>query len=192
MKIWDAANGKEITTLKGHTGWVNAVAFSPDGVLLASASCDKTVRFWDAKSGREVRVLKGHAGSVVCLAFSADGKRLASGGGAWDAQKKSYISGELKVWDVAGGRETFSLQGLGQWVSSVAFSPDGQRIASTRGDPDHPDKPGEVNIWDAATGQEMVSLRKQTAFVTGVAFSPDGRQLVSAGYDRTVQVWNTK
>ena len=82
MKVWDAGTGQETLTLKGHTGWVRSVAFSPDGKRLASASCRyRTVKVWDAATGQEILTLKGHTGFVLSVAFSPDGKRLASAGG---------------------------------------------------------------------------------------------------------------
>ena len=60
MKVWDAATGQEILTLKGHTDAVTSVAFSPDGKRLASASSDQTVKVWDAATGQETLTLKGH------------------------------------------------------------------------------------------------------------------------------------
>ena len=79
MKVWDAQTGQELLTLKGHTGWVTSVAFSPDGKRLASALADKTVKVWDAQTGQKPLTLKGTATSVGSVAFSPDGKRLASG-----------------------------------------------------------------------------------------------------------------
>ena len=78
VKLWDAATGKEVRTLRGHAGAVLGVAFSPDGRTLASASGDKTVKLWDAANGKEVRTLSGHGDGVSGVAFSPDGLTLAS------------------------------------------------------------------------------------------------------------------
>jgi WD40 repeat protein len=80
-----------VLTLKGHSGWVNGVALSPDGKRLASCSSDGTVKVWDTQSGQAVLTLKGHNSSVQSVAFSPDGKRLASG--SWDQT--------VKVWTQA-------------------------------------------------------------------------------------------
>jgi WD40 repeat protein len=91
LKLWDVATGAEIATLKGHTGPVADVVFSPDGARIASASHDKTVKLWDAATGEETLTLKGHTGRVASVAFSPDGSRIASAGEdrtvrLWDAR----------------------------------------------------------------------------------------------------------
>jgi WD40 repeat protein len=87
------------------------------------------------------------------------------------------------MWDAATGRETLSLQGHTGPVESVAFSPDGKRLASAS-------KDGTVKVWDAATGQEILTLKGHTDQVLSVAFSPDGKRLASASADGTVKVWD--
>src|SRR5262249_260831 len=79
--MWDTASGQELRTLKGHSAFVQHVAFSPDGRRLASASADRSIKIWDIASGQELRTLKGHNGMVMSVAFSRDGSQLASGSG---------------------------------------------------------------------------------------------------------------
>src|SRR5262249_16375450 len=93
---WDAASGQELLTLKGHSGFVRSVAFSPDGKRLASGSDDRTVKLWDTATGQELGALKGHSGTVNLVAFSPDGKRLATGSAdstvkLWDAATDSLV-----------------------------------------------------------------------------------------------------
>gem|GEM_PF-685841 len=172
IKIWDAATGKELALLNGHSGIVMSVAFSPDGRQLASGSRDHTIKLWDATTGKELTALNGHTSSVTSVAFSPDGRQLVSG--SWD--------NTIKLWDATTGKELTSLNGHTSSVTSVAFSPDGRQLAS--GSWDH-----TIKLWDATTGKEARSLQSLSGSVLNVTFSPECGYLSSCGVGTTT-LWD--
>jgi len=173
VKLWDAATGKELHTLRAGAGCASSVAFSPDGQYLASGHEDGTVKLWDATAGREVRTLHGHRQRVLGVTFRGDGRHCAS----------ASADRSVKVWEVASGQEIRVLQGHGKEVTGVAYSPTGRQLASSS--LDHTTK-----VWDAASGREVWTLRGHGDEVRCVAFSPDGRYLVSAGEAQELKVWD--
>lgn len=160
-------------TLRGHSGEVWSVAFSPDGTRLATASQDKTAKVWDAATGTEILTLAGHGESVSSVAFSPDGTRLATG-----SQDKT-----AKVWDAATGKETLTLVGHTSGINHVAFSPDGTRLATASRD-------RTTKIWDSLTGEEKVTLRRHLHKVLDVAFGPRGKLIATASQDGSAIIWD--
>jgi WD40 repeat protein len=122
-----------IQTLAGHSGWVHAVAFSPDGKRIASGSTDQTIKLWDATTGNLQKTLAGRSSWVDAVAFSPDGKRIASG---------SYDN-TIKLWDATTGDLQKTLAGHSDTVNTLAFSPDGKQIASGSYDQ-------TIKLWDVA------------------------------------------
>jgi WD40 repeat protein/predicted Ser/Thr protein kinase len=196
VKLRDAATGRVRSTLRGHTACVAALAFSPDGQRLASASLDLgileryrhpdrpppprgEVILWDVTSGKELRRLGGFA----CVSFSPDGKAVATGGSA------------PKVWDAATGEERFAPPGGTGRVSRIAFGPDGKLLAwSSRGElaRDAAGKltsPTVTTVWDVAARREVFRL-PDVGEVTDLAFHPDGKRLAVAGTDQLLRVWD--
>ena len=178
VRLWDAATGKLLMTLEGHSKPVNSVAFSPDGKILASASRDETegiVRLWDAANGKLLRTLR-HFGEVWGVAFSPDGKTLASGS----------VDKTVRLWDVKTGTEKTKLRGPDLFYG-VAFSPDGKTLAAGSND-------RTVHIWDVNEemnqGIERKPLSGHLSQIYSVSFSPDGRRLASGSWDNSVRIWD--
>ena len=162
-----------------HTGFVESVAFSPDGKTLASGSEDQTIKLWDVATGGNIATLKGHTGSVEAVAFSPDGKTLASGSS----------DQTVKLWDVASGKNTITLKQLGNMINSVAFSPDGRTLAVATGNGNNA-AVARVVLWDVASRGKIATLKGHSAAVNSLAFSPDGKTLASGSDDHTVKLWD--
>jgi WD40 repeat protein len=162
------------TTLRGHEGWVNAVAFSPDGVWLASGSSDGTVRLWPVQTTTdEPVVLRGHEGGVYTVAFSPDGAWLASGG----------HDGTVRLWSVQTLKtKPVVLRGQADWAQTVAFSPDGSLLASGSSD-------GTIRLWSVQEPVAEPVVLNSRSSVASVVFSPDGAWLASGSWDRLVRLW---
>src|SRR5205085_772658 len=91
--IWDAATGRALDTLTGHTALVTSIAFGPDSKTLTSASCDDTVRLWEVDTGRVIHILRGHSQYVNAVDLSPDEKQVASGSG-WMRPSDGKLFGE--------------------------------------------------------------------------------------------------
>ncbi len=192
VRLIDAATGKPLATLSGHSDYVRSLAFSPDGKMLAAAGGPPQrggeIKIWDISSivaagfspanaalkggAMLLKTLLGHKDCIYSIAWSPDGKLLASG--SYDKM--------VKLWDTATGQEVKNLQDHIDAVFAVAFSPDGKYLASGSQD-------RSVKIWDVASGQRLYTLSDAADGLTSIAYSPSGKQIAAAGYDKTIYVW---
>ena len=152
-----------------------AIAFSPDGRILASGAQDN-IQLWDTHTGQQQAVFETDVGSVQSLAFSPDGGILASTG-----------SGSVvRLWnlDTQALKTTLGKLSAGNWTPSlVTFSPDGKTLASSGA--------YGVQLWDPNAGSHLFTLRGgHTGKVYSLTFSPDSKTLASGGNDRAVILWD--
>src|SRR5712692_336968 len=132
LQVWDALTGEQSFTYREHFYYVQAVAWSPDGKRIASASADTRVQVWDTTTGTASLTYRKHSSKVNAVTWSPDGTRIAS---ASDDRT-------VQVWDAATGNTLYTYRGHAKEVSSVAWSPNGKRIASASYD-------HSVHIWQA-------------------------------------------
>ena len=181
--IWDVETGKELIALRGHTDFVHSVAFSPDGLRIATSSRDKTVREWDAATGQQLRVLEGHTSPIT---YSPDSAILATG----------YEDNFLKLLDTKTGQVIRSLDVHARRLRSVVFSPDGTRIVTASDDAiaRSPTESGVARVWNTKTGEQLHVLDGviTNMFSTQtLAFSPDGQYILTVCRDNMAKVWKT-
>jgi WD40 repeat protein len=118
--VWDAATGRIVLELGDHGFTALAVAFSPDGRLLATTAmpADET-RLWELPSGQRLATLKGHVQNIIAVAFSPDGKTLATTG----------HDRKVKLWNVATHQELAAFPFAAHLLPYTRFSPDGRALA---------------------------------------------------------------
>ena len=169
--LFETEGGKELKTIKAHEAAVYDVAFSPDGALLATGSTDKLAKLWDwkAEMPAEKAKLEGHGDAVWGVAWSKDNVLATC-----SADRK------IKLWN-AEGKEQATLEGHKDWVSDVAFSADGQTLASASHD-------RTARLWDVANRKEIVSFGPHGSTCWSVALSPEGILAVGT-HNSGVRLW---
>ncbi|MFZ4555338.1 MAG: protein kinase domain-containing protein [Pseudanabaena sp.] len=162
--------------LTGHTGWVRAVAFFPNGFSFASGSYDRTLRLWNIRDNQSFGTLSNHLGSISginAIAVHPNGNTFAI----------ACIDKTVKLWNFRSGEPIRTLEGHTGQVYSVAYSPNGKTLASASADQ-------TVKIWNWRNGDLLKTLAGHQDKVVSIAFHPDGKRIASASSDKTIKIWD--
>lgn len=162
----------QIRLLDGHTKPIYAVAYSPDGKFIYTASFDHTVKIWDRVTGQVLRTFADHKNGVLALAVSKNGQQFATAG----------LDRQIHLYDVP-IREPLANGGLGGDAIGTVVSPDGTLLVTA-------DKGPLLRLWNGTNGQHLRDFPGLTAPITGVALSADLKHVVASTADGFVRVWD--
>ena len=214
VQIWDAETGDELVTLTGHQvgeiiklgntssgvpvspaveqamvesaqASISAAALSLDHSILVTASKDKTARAWDLVQGKPLAVFTGHSGMAFQAAISPDGRYAATSAVNPQAATSSNPTAlhEVRVWETRTGTE-ISLIRFPDFVSSIAFSPDGASVLIAHGK--------RVELWNVAAAQQTAAYLGHIDSVIRAAFVADGTRILSHSSDGLAILWEVK
>ncbi|NUM55288.1 MAG: pre-peptidase C-terminal domain-containing protein [Candidatus Hydrogenedentes bacterium] len=186
IKLWNTSDLSLIKTIEGHKDNVLALAFSPDGKQLVSASYDKSLIVWDVETGNAVRTLANHVDAVYAVAWSPDGKQIASGAG----------DRTVKLWQASDGKLLITISDSLDAVLALAFAPDGNTLAGAGADK-------VIRLWEMVGAGEPLEQSGSTAgklktstfahegAILHIIYSPDGSTLYSTAEDRRIKAWDS-
>jgi len=158
IRLWDTSTLTEEAILKGHIGWITAIAISPDNSIVASGDTDKTILLWDMQTGQPISTLNGHSHTINVLAFTPDGHTVASGS----------LDGTIRLWNVKTGKE-MSIIATDHTTTtrSVAFTNDSKLCVTSTYN-------GAIQSWDVNTGHRLNSISiGPIAKTNAMTLSPD-------------------
>ena len=178
--IWNTADGKLASQIKGHRDILYAAVPSPDGKLLATAGYDRRIHLWNTSDGSQVRTFEGHNGAVFDLAFSPDGHVLAS----------ASADQTVKLWQVASGQRLDTLsQPLKEQFATV-FSPGGETVVAAGAD-------NRIRVWRFVSRERprinplLIARFAHEGPITHLAWAQQGKTLVTVSEDRSIKLWET-
>jgi WD40 repeat protein len=201
--MWGAAHAENLLVPQldtgGHTTMMRALAFTPDGKQLISASEDKMIRVWDLTSGKTVRIIRGESGpgslgKMLAMSLSPDGRWLAVAGDLRTTTGAEPQGGEetqaIRLFHFESGKLIALLKGHTGIIRSLAFSLDGSKLISGSSDK-------TAIIWDTGVQDGVQTpapkplhrLEGHKADIFAVAFSPDGNRAVTGSYDKDLRLW---
>ena len=195
IQLWDVNTEQLLFSVEKQTENIEALTFSPNGKVLASAGAADRIRLWDVESGTLLGTLKVAPSSKV-LAFSPDSRLLATGGAEgiiqlWDIHAGSTSSALRRIWNTALARRpirTFDGDTGNTALNAIAFSPDGKKVVSANSD-------GIVRLWETDSGNQQFTLAQNPGGISALAFNginqsklhdPSGKSNHTKGANRTL------
>ncbi|MGE3807619.1 MAG: WD40 repeat domain-containing protein [Gemmataceae bacterium] len=172
LSLWDAATGRLLTGMP-QPSWVTALAFGPEGRLLATGHDDGIPRVWDTTRHQLVHQFQKHRLPVSAIAFSPEGDKLVSAG----------EDRTISLWDLKTGQQIGTFDGHTDRIQALAWHPNGQIVVSAGWDT-------TARIWDVSTFQPIILLNGHADQVTALTFSPDGSLLACADSENAVHIWD--
>lgn len=173
IRVWTLKPRRPLYRLSWIGNPVYAIAFNPNGYIVASGDGDGRVQLWDVREGTFISEFFPHQEAITALRFTPDGKLLIT---ASDDRT-------IKIWDLETGTLVHTLIGHTGRVRAIALNPDGRTLATGSND--------GIRIWDILTGDLVGRYYGHRDWVTALAFSPNGRYLASGGLDSLVNIWDS-
>lgn len=204
---------KLVRTLRGHTGYIGRIAWSPNGHILASPSKDRTIRLWDAETGECLRTLEYDTENIQCVAFDPEGRTLASASGPKTVELREIDTGKVslklewggsRIWAIAFNRTGDMLAIAGNECASQLYNTDSGELACRLGEQSYAlnlafdparkalaiaGEDGEIKLWDPTTGELLRRMHGHQDIVYNLAFDPLGQTMASVSADKTIKLW---
>ncbi|MBW4542033.1 MAG: WD40 repeat domain-containing protein [Myxacorys chilensis ATA2-1-KO14] len=166
ISLRNSQTGKNLATLKGHSGQVNDINSSRDGKTIVSGGTDGTIRVWESATGKQLHQLEPQAGEIFSVSFSPDSQMIAA----------ASSDNRIRLWSAADTRELRTLQGESQAILQVGFSSDGQRVFAKSSD-------GLVEFWNTNTGQKQEGIRWERSLISTSHLSNDLKSILTVDWN---------